>query len=84
MKIYRNYEKIDELLSFLASQHDNYITDNKVNGNLYFYTAVIQYDKEDFKNSKDNFEKSRDIFKKVFEPNHRVFEVIDSYTNEIQ
>ena len=84
MKMYWNYEKIDELLSYFASQHDNYLTDNKVNGNLYFYTAVIQYDKKDFKNSKENFEKSREIFKKVYEPNHRVFEVIDSYTNEIQ
>lgn len=84
MKMYWNYEKIEELLAFLASQHDKYQTDNKVDGNIYFYTAVIQYDKEDFKNSKDNFEKSREIFKKVYESDHRVFEVIDSYTKEIK
>jgi tetratricopeptide (TPR) repeat protein len=84
MKMYWYYEKIEELLTFLASQHDNYHTDHKVMGNIYFYTAVIQYDKKDFKYSKDNFEKSREIFKKVYEPNHRVFEVIDSYTNNIQ
>jgi len=84
MKIYWNYEKIDELLAFLTSQHNIFLSDNKVNGNLYFYKALIQYDKEDFNNSKSNFEKSREIFKKVYEPNHQVFEVIDSYTKEIK
>ncbi len=84
MKMYWNYEKIEELLTFLASQHDKYQVDNKVDGNICFYTAVIQYDKEDFKNSKDNFEKSREIFKKVYESDHRVFEAIDSYTKEIK
>ena len=84
MKMYWSYEKVDELLDFLTSQHDNYLSDNKVNGNLYFYKAMILYDKENFTDSKTNFEKSREIFKKVYEPNHRVFEVIDSYTDEIQ
>ena len=83
MSAYWNAEKIDELLLFLDSQHEYYLTDNKVNGNLYFYKAVIQYDKEDFNNSKLNFEKSREIFKQVYEADHRVFDVIKSYTDEI-
>lgn len=84
MKMYWKYEKIDELIGFLTSQHNNYLSDNKVNGNLYFYKAVIQYDKENFADSKTNFEKSREIFKKVYESDHKVFEVIDSYTKEIE
>jgi len=84
MEMYWNNEKIDELLSFLISEHVNYLSDNKVNGNLYFYKAVIQYDKKDFVNSKASFEKSRKIFKKVYESDHKVFEVIDSYTKKIK
>ncbi|GAB7089700.1 tetratricopeptide repeat protein [Marinifilum fragile] len=83
MNIYWNNQKEDELLAFLTQQHKNYQQDPKVDGNLYFYTAVIQYDKEDFSNAKLNFEKSREVFKKVFETNHRVFEIIDSYTKEM-
>ncbi|WP_321281898.1 tetratricopeptide repeat protein [Marinifilum fragile] len=83
MNIYWNNQKEDELLAFLTQQHKNYQQDPKVDGNLYFYTAVIQYDKEDFSNAKLNFEKSKEVFKKVFEANHRVFEIIDSYTKEM-
>ncbi|WP_321516159.1 hypothetical protein [Marinifilum fragile] len=83
MNIYWNNQKENELLAFLTQQHKNYQQDPKVDGNLYFYTAVIQYDKEDFSNAKVNFEKSREVFKKVFEANHRVFEIIDSYTKEL-
>lgn len=83
MKIYWNYKKADELLDFLSSQHENYLNDNKVNGNLYFYSATIHYDKEDFKNAKINFEKSRKIFAKIFAKNHPVFKAIDSYTKEM-
>jgi hypothetical protein len=81
--MYWNNNKQEELIEFLKGQHENYLNDNKVNGNLYFYIATIQYDNEDLKNAKINFEKSREIFKKVYEPNHRVFEVIDSYLKEI-
>lgn len=81
--IYMDYDKAGELLDFLDSQHKTYKDDNKVNGNLYFYKAVIQYDMEDFKMSKTNFEKARAIFKEVYAPGHRVFNVIDSYTEEM-
>jgi len=83
MKIYWNNIKEDELLGFLRSLHEEYINDNKVNGNLYFYIGKIHYDKEEFDISKENFEKARELFKKVYEPDHRVFKVIDSYTKEI-
>jgi hypothetical protein len=84
VNIYWSNKKEDELLDFLASQHDKYSADHKVNGDLYFFIATIQYEKEDFSISKANFEKSKEIFKKAYEPNHKVFKVIDSYTNEIK
>jgi tetratricopeptide (TPR) repeat protein len=80
MDIYWNYNMVDELLGFLSHQQANYIDDNKVKGNLYFYTAVIQYDKEDVENANLNFGKAREQFMKVFDPDHPVFEAIDSYT----
>jgi tetratricopeptide (TPR) repeat protein len=83
MAIYWNSNKPDELIEFLSEQHKEFVNDYKVDGNLYFYSAVIQYDKEDFKKSKQNFEKSREIFTKVFESNHPVFGAIDSYTKEM-
>ena len=83
MTIYWINDKPDELLRFLSSQHDTYQADPKVNGNLYFYEAVIQFDKQDFKVARASFEKSRKIFSEVYEPDHRVFEVIDSYTSEL-
>lgn len=83
LNAYKDYEKEDELFDFFSSQHNSYIKDNRVNGNLYLYKAIIQYDKEDFKLSQANFDKSRDLLEKIFEPDHRVFELIDSYTKEI-
>lgn len=84
MAIYWNYNKPKELLEFLSEQHKKFVDDYKVDGNLYFYSAVIQYDKEEFNVSKQNFEKSREIFTKVFELNHPVFSAIDSYTKKIK
>lgn len=80
MEIYWAYNRVDELLEFLSHQQNNYIDNNTVKGNLYFYTAVIYYDKEDFENADLNFGKAREQFMKVFEPDHPVFEAIDSYT----
>ena len=84
MEIYRHAYKTDELLTFLSSQHEQYQKDNKVNGNLHFYKAVIQYHEKDFENSRTHFEKSRELFEKVYGPNHRVFEAIDSYIRDLQ
>lgn len=83
MEIYWKNEKQNELIAFLESLKPEFENDNKVYANLFFHIAKIQYDSEDYINSKVNFEKSKEIFKNVFEPNHRVFEVIDSYLKEI-
>ena len=82
IEIYRKYGREDELLEFLNMRHGEFIRDDKVNGNLYFYTAVIQYNNEDFTNARLNFEKAREIFKNVYGPDHGVFKAIDSYVNE--
>jgi tetratricopeptide (TPR) repeat protein len=83
LNAYKDYEKENELFDFFSSLHNRYMEDNRINGNLYLYKAVIQYDKEDFELSKANFDKSRDLLEKIFEPDHHVFELINSYTNEI-
>lgn len=83
MSIYWAYKKQVELIDFFDNQHKNFLQDNKVNGNLYFYKAKIQYDGEDYINAKLNFLKAEKILKNVFEPNHRVFQIIESYTKEI-
>jgi tetratricopeptide (TPR) repeat protein len=83
MTMYWINDKPDELLAFLSSQHETFMADPKVNGNLYFYEALIQFDKQDFIQAEASFEKSRKIFRDLYEPDHRVFEVIDSYTSEL-
>lgn len=83
MEAYWKNEKQKELIEFLESVKPEFENDNKVYANLYFYIAKIQYDSEDFENAKPNFEKSKEIFKNVFELNHRVFEVIDTYLKDI-
>ena len=81
-EIYWNNGKEDELMEFLEKQKANFTSDPKVTGNLHFYIARIFMEKEDKVNAKLNLEKAKEIFKKIYEPNHRVFEVIDSYLIE--
>lgn len=83
MEAYWKNEKQNELIEFFESLKTEFENDNKVYANLYFYIAIIQYDSEDFENSKVNFGKSKEIFRNVFEPNHDVFKAIDSYLKEI-
>lgn len=87
--IYQNLEEIywtngkeDELLKFLDSQKSKYTGDFKVLGNLSFYIARIYAGKKDTETAKLNFMEAQEIFEKVYEPNHQVFEIIESYLNE--
>nr|WP_321485555.1 tetratricopeptide repeat protein [uncultured Draconibacterium sp.] len=87
--IYQNLEEIywtngkeNDLLNFLESQKTKFDDDFKVLGNLNFYIARVYDGKKDIENAKLNFEKAREIFKKVYESNHAVFEIIDTYLKE--
>ena len=79
IQIYGSINKQDELIDFLEKEKPDFKSDNKVNGNIFFYIAAIQYNKDDFKNSKANFETAKEIFKMVYPSDHGVFSVIDSY-----
>lgn len=83
MKMYWEVNKPTNLIQFLNSKLGDFKSDDKVTGNLYFYIAKIQYDQEDFNNAQENFIKSKTIFGKVFEPDHSVFQAIESYLNDI-
>ncbi len=87
--IYQDLEEVywvngkeNYLLSFFENQKINFSDNYKVLGNLHFYIARIYDGKEEIKNAKFNFEKAREIFEKVYEPNHRVFEIIDTFLND--
>ena len=83
MKFYWTANKPDELIRFLSEQTNNYSTDYTVSGNLKFYTALIQHDKKDFKNAKLNFRLAKEAYEKVFDADHQVFKVIESYNNKL-
>ncbi|WP_319481538.1 tetratricopeptide repeat protein [uncultured Draconibacterium sp.] len=83
MRFYWTVNKPDELIEFLSEQTSNYSADYKVSGNLKFYTALIQHDKKDFKNAKLNFQLAKEAYEKVFDADHQVFKVIESYNNKL-
>ena len=83
MRFYWTANKPDELIRFLSEQTNNYSTDYTVSGNLKFYTALIQHDKKDFKNAKLNFRLAKEAYEKVFDADHQVFKVIESYNNKL-
>jgi tetratricopeptide (TPR) repeat protein len=83
MQMYWENNKEDELIRFLEEQKPTYKKDKRVLANVYLYIANIQYDKKDFRHAKVNFEESRDLFKEVYRPDHKVFEVIDTYLDKI-
>ena len=83
MAFYWTANKPDELIQFLSEQTSDYSSDYKVSGNLKFYTALIQHDKKDFKNAKLNFQLAKEAYGKVFEADHQVFKVIESYNNKL-
>jgi tetratricopeptide (TPR) repeat protein len=83
MRIYWNNDKQMELIDFLKAQFDDFRDNDKVFGNLHFFIAKIQYDSGNNEKAKSNFEKSKEIFKNVYDSNHRVFKIIDSYTKEM-
>ncbi len=81
--IYFEHEKSNELIDFLKNQQDKFAEDNLVSGNLYLYIAVIQYESKKFDQAKINFKQSKEIFKNVFEENHEVFSLIDSFLEKM-
>ncbi len=83
MEIYWKNEKQNELIELLESLKTEYQSENMIYANLFFYIAVIQYDSENFEDSKVNFEKSKEIFSNIFEPDHGVFNAIESYLKEL-
>ena len=83
MRFYWTANNPDELIRFLSEQTNNYSTDYTVSGNLKFYTALIQHDKKDFKNAKLNFRLAKEAYEKVFDADHQVFKVIESYNNKL-
>lgn len=83
MRFYWTANKPDELIRFLSEQTNNYSSDYTVSGNLKFYTALIQHDKKDFKNAKLNFRLAKEAYEKVFDADHQVFKVIESYNNKL-
>ena len=69
--------------SILRAYAEVYAQDDLVTANLFFFIANIQFEQEDFDHSKQNFEEARKLFESVFEQDHPVFEVIDSYLSEM-
>lgn len=84
LNAYKENEKESEFMSFLESQKMNYRNNTKIQAHICFYSGVAQYELNRWVDAKINFEKARNLFKNLFQPNHSIFKVIDSYTDAIK
>ena len=84
LNVYKENEKESEFMSFLESQKMNYRNNTKIQAHICFYSGVAQYELNRWVDAKINFEKARNLFQNLFQPNHSIFKVIDSYTDAIK
>ena len=84
LNAYKENEKESEFMSFLESQKMNYRNNTKIQAHICFYSGVAQYELNRWVDAKINFEKARNLFQNLFQPNHSIFKVIDSYTDAIK
>ncbi|MEL7427415.1 MAG: tetratricopeptide repeat protein [Bacteroidota bacterium] len=84
LRIYLTNDKGDELLSFLTTQLPTYEENDLVSANLQFYLGVTYFELKDLANAKPAFEQASQVFGRVFEPDHPVFEVINSYLEQME
>lgn len=84
MNIYKTAKRLEDFVIFLEEQKSYYRTDDQVLSNIYLYTAISLYEQEKWVQAKINFEKARGLFGRLYENEHNVFKVIDSYTDVIE
>ncbi len=84
MKIYVNAGKRKDFLDFLEKEKRNNYHTTKVLANIYFYTGLALYEEKQWVKSKINFEKSRSLFSEIYNNNHNIFKVINSYTDVLK
>jgi len=83
-KIYSENEKENEFVDYMETQKAFYRSNVRVLAHIYFYSAIAQYEQDEWVSAKINFEKARNLFSNVFKSDHIIFKVIDSYTNAIK
>ncbi len=84
MHAYVDANKRNEFIQFLENEKPNYRTNNKVLANIFFYTALSFYEEQKWVKSKINFEKARTLFSEIYDDNHNIFNVINSYTDVLK
>ena len=84
LNAYKENEKESEFMSFLENQKMDYRNNTKIQAHICFYSGVAQYELNRWVDAKINFEKARNLFQNLFQPNHSIFKVIDSYTDAIK
>ncbi|PIF02575.1 MAG: hypothetical protein CR965_00555 [Paludibacter sp.] len=84
MNAYVDANKRNEFIEFLENEKYNYHTDNKVLANICFYTALELYEEHKWVKAKNNFEKARILFRQIYNENHNIFNVINSYTDVLR
>ncbi len=84
LEAYKKAKKIPEYTQFLENQKSYYRTKKEILANIVFYTAVSLYETKKWTQAKINFEKARQIFSSIYEKDHTIFKVIDSYTDVLK
>lgn len=84
MNAYSRVKELDKFVDFLEEQKAYYRMDDLVLSNIYLYTGIALYEQGKWIQSKINFEKARGLFGRIYEEQHNVFKVIDSYTDVIE
>lgn len=84
LEAYKNANKLTEYTTFLEQQKVYYRTNKDVLANICFYTGISLYETKNWTQAKINFEKARSLFSTLYDRNHTVFEVINSYTDALK
>jgi len=82
MQAYYNADKLPELVGFFNGKHTEYQNNDTVMANLHFFTGVVQLELANVQEATENFQEARGYYENVYQPDHQVFSIIDSYLNE--
>lgn len=77
--IFYAYEAdLNYLISFFREMMPIFPTVDKVQANLYFFTAMLEFESDRVK-AKETFQTAKTLMKKVYPPEHEVFSLIEKY-----
>jgi tetratricopeptide (TPR) repeat protein len=78
---YAHKADLKYLISFFREMMPIFPTVDKVQANLYYFTAMLEFESDPVK-AKETFLSARTLMRKVYPPEHEVFGIIEKYLNK--